>query len=337
MRSSKGGLLSLKSSIVYLMILMIGLVSLVTGIRVAIHAQGTPQFAYTGSADCPGPPNGFNPSNASASELQFYGFPIRPTGDATAVNSWLQLVQGAQHRVCGSSAITSNIHHHILSENKGVQPLTTDVQSPNWAGYDVNGGNNFDLAQGQWTVPRYNGSQSPAGSTASIWVGIGGVNGNHLWQVGTDQDPTNGYQAWYEALPSPPQRFNITISPGDTVFAYVDYNKTSAGRSFGYVKDNGFYTSTGESFTPDRSTAEWIVERDTCSNGFFTPLADFGSAKVTLAYAHQTGQSSNHTIAGYPNTRFTMSEWPSTYASVSGLGSGGNNFVSTWQGNGPGC
>jgi len=67
----------------------------------AVLADG--HFAYTGSPLCPSPLATFDPINATSAELQFYGLPFRPHGNAQALAQWTDMVRHAKHRVCGST------------------------------------------------------------------------------------------------------------------------------------------------------------------------------------------------------------------------------------------
>jgi hypothetical protein len=166
--------------------------------------------------------------------------------------------------------------------------------SSNWSGYDVtaNAGA-VTSVRGSWTVPSVSGIGS---STSSAWVGIDGANSSSVEQIGTESDMTDGtpnYYAWYEMYPKASVTISsITINPGDTVSASVNYVKTSNGKAtFTLTLTDGSksYSTTQTIANPSRSSAEWVVEAPSYVN--VLPLANFGAVTFTNAQATISGQS----------------------------------------------
>ena len=112
------------------------------------------------------------------------------------------------------------------------------------------------------------------------WIGIDGFQNSTVEQVGTEADISGGqttYYAWYEMYPSDPVKISsITVHPGDTVSASVNYN--AANNTFTMTIADGSQTYTTLALpggNAQRSSAEWIVEAPW--SGGVLPLANFGS------------------------------------------------------------
>jgi len=129
-------------------------------------------------------------------------------------------------------------------------------------------------------------------------------------QIGTEQDVRNGtpvYSAWWEMYSSgigqPEQPISMTIEPGDSITASVQYITSGkyAGDFYLSIVDNtrtaadypnesfSTYESSSATQSPlaQRTSAEWIVEAPTVGYGV-AGLANFGSVTFTNAYAVMT-------------------------------------------------
>ena len=165
----------------------------------------------------------------------------------------------------------------------------TNASSTNWAGYAVSTtSGQVSSVNASWVEPTIVSCPTRA-QYAAFWVGIDGYTSSSVEQTGTDSDCSHGhavYYAWYEFYPSPSHRIStLTISPGDTIFASVTYNTTTA--KFTTVLSD---TTTGHSFstsaavrTAARSSAEWIAEAPSSLSGVL-PLADFGTVEFGQDY-----------------------------------------------------
>ncbi len=205
--------------------------------------------------------------------------------------------------------------------NNPLQKLFGDY-SLNWAGYYVSG-SGYSYANATWIVPKVSNETS---GYSSAWVGIGGINGSgNLIQAGTEQEclsdtttdgeakihgpvlaekPLSGgnksgsgsfsgctpvYYAWWEMYPvNTEQKIDtITISPGDTISAFVQ--QMSPGVWIINITDitTGQSFQTTENFYPDQTTAEAILERPLLclSECQLTALANFGSIRFSEAFA----------------------------------------------------
>ena len=180
----------------------------------------------------------------------------------------------------------------------------------NWAGYAAETSfsgpqsNSVTAVSGSWIVPAITPSANPAAnvpgqeSNCVVWVGIDGFNtkqfpNNTVEQVGTECYILNGavtYDGWIEMYPNGMFDNLLTVSPGDSVTASVQYNLPSYPNQFLLsLTDNtthqGFaYAESAVAGSPPlRSSAEWIVEAP--SEGSVLPLPTFGSTGFTGAQA----------------------------------------------------
>jgi hypothetical protein len=168
-----------------------------------------------------------------------------------------------------------------------VAATTYTAASSNWAGYAVETGG-VTGAAATWTVPAVT-----TDGYSSTWVGIGGIRGGSLLQVGTEQNLTPAgprYFLWWEALPQA-QRPVLEVSPGDTVHASV----RQAGSDLWRVRV--IDQTTGQRFTRlvryrlSRTSAEWVEEDPTQVGAGLLPLADFGSVTFQNATVSLDGRT----------------------------------------------
>jgi hypothetical protein len=170
--------------------------------------------------------------------------------------------------------------------------------SKNWGGYAAE--TNFSSPQsgtvtsvsGSWIVPAVtpsaNSSLAPL-SDCAVWVGIDGLDNSTVEQVGTESYIYNGvitYDAWYQMYPDS-SLITFTVSPGDSITANVTFGLPHHLNQFQLsLTDNtsGRYFTVYEPSTALRTSAEWIVEAPTASDGI-APLPTFGSVSFTNAQA----------------------------------------------------
>lgn len=88
----------------------------------------------------------------------------------------------------------------------------------------------------------------------------------------------------------------------------VDYNYNVGGKAYVWMYNyyNGQYWSTTKSFVPDRSTAEWIVERPGCgtiTNPKNYALAPIGTVYWSSTYAASTSYDNDivHVLTYFSN------------------------------------
>jgi Peptidase A4 family len=163
---------------------------------------------------------------------------------------------------------------HIVKPGLGVNAN----QSSNWFGYNQGtleqGGKQFHSITGDWTVPAVSQHRAGKSAASSDWIGIGGgcvdahctVGDNTLIQTGTEQDVSGSgvrsYSAWYELIPAPSLRINMTVRAGDHMHAQI--SETVSGSNVWKItlKDvtrNETFTTTVP-YSSTHATAEWIEE-----------------------------------------------------------------------------
>ena len=205
-------------------------------------------------------------------------------------------------------------------------PAPNPTTSSNWSGYAVETATTtissyaVTSVNGSWTVPTVS---STGNGYSAVWVGIDGYNSSTVEQIGTEQDASDGYSAWYEMYPNGSVPINMTIKPGDAISASVNYlvgsnqfslliKDVTEGESYTTTQtlaSNGRFGGTSQA---QRSSAEWIVERASSGNGVL-PLANFGSVTFTGASATlvQGRGAAATTITGPIDAK-----WPSSWSAV---------------------
>jgi hypothetical protein len=256
------------------------------------------------------------------------------------------MIQHAKQRVCNQPVESDLVITHS-QQHLSVSPASPYYQaSPNWAGYEAYG-RGFDVASGSWIVPCYVSSNSPSGSSATQWVGIGF---NSIWQAGTTSYPSQGYRFWYETVPDILGHhgawwYGPPVSCGNWVAIYVDYNYTSSNQSYVYMSNytKNQYASKTVNFPPDEQTAEWIDERSACminGNPVYSQLADFQSTNWLTGKAQSIyiDNNNSHYIGYFQNLAFLMgnnSDGSGQGLAFPGaLSSDGSSFTDSWYANG---
>ena len=208
---------------------------------------------------------------------------------------------------------------------------STSTTSSNWSGYVAETSlsnpqsDSVSAVSGTWTVPTATGTGT---EYSSVWVGIDGYNSSSVEQLGTDSDVVNGvaqYYVWYEMYPQASNNVtSMTISPGDTITASVQYLTTGshAGQFELSIADT---SNANDSFTTyqsgsglQRSSAEWIVEAPSSSSGIL-PLANFGSVTFTNASATINGTTGPINSSSWQSASINMASGSTTEASTSAL------------------
>ena len=260
------------------------------------------------------------------------------TGLATSLASGPAAADGHRAEV-GSAGPAVGITQGPLIAN-GSSQLT----SRNWDGYltyDAAGTTDFDSVVATWVQPTVTCEAS--GAWTIFWVGLDGWFDNTVEQGGSsaecgavDAPPT--YTLWWEMYPTVAVTTVLAIDAGDTIRASVGFATATSVFTI-TVKD----LTTGHSFTRheacapglvcSRSSADVVAEDvgHFGSGGFF-PLADYG----TVGFAHVSvtdvaGDPGPIGAASWENGAVTERSGGTTYASVSGLKSGGSAFSAVWH------
>jgi hypothetical protein len=172
--------------------------------------------------------------------------------------------------------------------------------SQNWAGYVVQSkkAQSFSTVSGNWTEPTVSASSGQGAS--AFWVGLGGASAHSaaLEQVGTSADVVNGqsqYYAWYELVPAPETKLNMTIRPGDHIASRVTVHGTKVTVSLADETTGHSASKTLHMSNPDTSSAEWIAEAPSAvtpgGGTQILPLANFGKVTFTNASATAAGHT----------------------------------------------
>lgn len=227
------------------------------------------------------PPAGFDPLDASVSELAHYGIPPEPSGPGQA--TWradmarLHFVGAPlRMRVVGAEAASSLPDY-----------------SDHWAGYVAYGGP-FRTAASTWVEPAVRRSKCPR-SSLTIWAGIGGYASPSLAQDGTavGTPGISSHQAWWELTPAGMVPVPLYATVGARFTAEVHY--LGSGR-FSFFMEND---KTGAAWAgTERSTngatletAEAIVERPclarcAAADAKYADLSNFGRLEFLSARAN---------------------------------------------------
>lgn len=197
--------------------------------------------------------------------------------------------------------------------------------SHNWAGYVASSGN-YTFVSGSWTVPQPTNTGNV--SADATWVGIGGVTSSDLLQIGTQAIANSSgnisYQAWYEMLPANSKAISITVSPGDSITAYI--SQQPGGQWFLNLRDNtnGQNFQVLVSYNSSLSSAEWIEEMPSSGNSFF-PLDNFGTVQFTGGQVIQNGTAMDISQTG-ANSVTMINNSGQSLTAVSALNADGASF-----------
>ena len=148
-------------------------------------------------------------------------------------------------------------------------------------------------------TPTSNGATTSADAT---WIGIGGITTSDLVQIGTDDTVSATGQvssaAFYEMLPNSAITISsMHISSGDTIQAAV--NQTTTGEwnlSITDITSNQTF-SINVSYASSLSSAEWIEEDPSNTQGNLLPLDNFGTIDFTQVSTLDNGVAQNLTEA----------------------------------------
>ncbi len=225
----------------------------------------------------------------------------------------------------------------VLGATVAAAATGPEAASANWAGY-VATGQNFSRVSGTWVQP----SVDPSGGDgdSAFWVGLGGSGNSDsqpgsLEQLGTQANVSGGqtsYYAWYELLPSPPVKINVPIKPGDHVNASVAVSGSSATMSLTNQTTGQSFSQTFQVSNIDTSSAEWIAEAPSASDGQgdLTPvsLSDFGTVNFSSASATAGGHTGTISDSSWTSQPIALTSNGDS-AQASSLSSDGSSFSVT--------
>jgi len=207
---------------------------------------------------------------------------------------------------------------------------TTGYTSTNWSGYLATNAH-FTSVSGAWRAPSPTGNGSSTTADSS-WIGIGGVTSGDLIQVGTDNIVTSSgvvhTEAFYEMLPDVSQTVpGLTVGAGDSITASI--TETSPGQWNIIISDltSGQTYNSTVTYTSSYSSAEWIEEDPSFSNGHLVPFDNFGSVVFNSG---STVAGSSLTIAGAGGLPITLvNNSHQAIATPSALTADGGGFTVT--------
>jgi Peptidase A4 family len=260
------------------------------------------------------------------------------------VNTRAELRAVLEHVLAGWRPANRAVSRH---EARGTG--LTQMLSLNWSGYaDTKPkGSSYSGVAGKWTEPKITRCKASVQSAALFWVGIDGLNSNHVEQDGSLAEcPGHGstrplYGTWWEMYPKALTIEGMNVKPGDMISASV----TRKGTSYTFkvtdstTKRNSFSRAKtcAASSCKDRS-AEWIAERPI----FVTPkgkklssLPNFGT--WMLASAAAKAGSKSGTIKTFPGDEVIMLNNPQrrkVLALPGALNRSGDSFKDTWKASG---
>lgn len=258
------------------------------------------------------PPKGFDPSKATNTQLEEYGFPSRPSSPA-ALARW-SAEMGSWRAATRPPPFLAETH---TSSNA--------TYSSNWSGYAVTGGpGTYTHAEAWYSEPSYYSSVCTT-NAESTWAGIGGFpSTSALGQNGTAHGvPGLGdHQAWWEIVPG----YNMMAV---NFYGHPGYLFDASTRWLGngyrfYYYDNWSASSIAfdvSSSTYSGNSAEVVAERPTI-NGTLSNLSNFGTITFIASQANGFYFNSFST-----NTRYGLHMVDSSYRDMADpgpIGSGGS-------------
>jgi len=211
--------------------------------------------------------------------------------------------------------------------------------SRNWSGYAVE----TNLARpksgvvtdvkGSWIVTTVTPTP-PYSAYSASWIGIDGYSSGTVEQIGTETDWVNGnavYSAWYEMYPKWSVSItSVPVKPGDWVTAEVVYtSKKAFALTLTNVTTGKSFTTTQNSGSAKRSSAEWIVEAPW--SGGTLPLANFGVVPFTGCKARINNLTGTISDPHWQSDPLTMVNGSKTLAWPSLLSTDGSAFSMTWM------
>jgi hypothetical protein len=255
-----------------------------------------------------GPPEGFDPLNASDQDLDYYGFPPRPNQITVprAFANWQKAMKASKRRLKPVLEVTRNVAGPAkLKAGRTAPTGGPAASSSNWSGY-VNtngvtsyGDSSFYYVMGEYVVPVARQAYSNCDGSwnySVTWVGIDGWTSSDVLQAGSEADAycsggttSTNYSAWYEWYPNGWTRISsLPISPGDDLFVEVWSTSSTSGEAYLLNYNTNQYVMISFAAPPGTKlvgdSAEWIVERPGVNGGLST-LANYISDYFSNAYA----------------------------------------------------
>jgi hypothetical protein len=222
--------------------------------------------------------------------------------------------------------------HPVAGTSKRIKALT-QLQSNNWSGYADNntGGTTYTSVVGNWYEPSVTCTSTT--SLAAFWVGIDGLTSGSVEQDGSLAECSGGtayYYTWWEMYPTNAvQIVGTTLKPGQHIRASVVRSGTK------YTLQVTDSTASADSFTKtetcsscQNSSAEWIAEAPSGSNGIY-PLSDFHT--WTLGSSSVKSGSKSGVISTFSDDEITMVDGSGNVEAQPSALTGGDAFKVAWK------
>jgi hypothetical protein len=278
-----------------------------------------------GTTSIAAPPSDFNPLAASDADLEYHGFPPRPSESLNPKGyaTWKSAMLASKTRIVPQLQMTNVVHGPAKAKAGAGAPKagSNSLSFYNWSGYlNYNGVGSYGTSSyyfvySDFIVPpaaQAFGACTGGWDWESSWVGIDGYGSPDVLQAGIEADAycsgttkSTYYSPWYEWYPNYETRItNLAIAPGDDYFVEVWSTSSTAGHA--YLLNRNTNTAVSISFAAPAGThlignvAEWVVERPTVGGTFATLtnyLADpfWSSFAETFGYAVVDPSSSTTT------------------------------------------
>ena len=240
-------------------------------------------------------PEGFNPVEASDTELSLYGFPPRPDSvlQPKAFASWSKAMVHSKTKVMPVLEQTHIFHGPATNLTPPKVSETTSTPSSTWSGDGLtfraatsyNSTSTYYYIYSDYVVPvaeQASGVCTGGWEYSSSWVGIDGYGTSDVLQAGTESDAycsgstkSTYYSPWYEWYPYGEVRVtSVPVTPGDDIFVEVWHTSSTQGYAYLVNMNTNQYFDIGFTAYPGHplvgNSAEWVVERPGVSGGIAT-------------------------------------------------------------------
>lgn len=246
------------------------------------------------------PPAGFNPTSASASQLQEYSFPARPSG-GEALILWLKamsmpLLDESAHMSLVLTPLSQVANGEPGNQASGTQNTYTNM---NWGGFDAKGSSTtYSGAQGYFNVPAVTNTTACSVPYFSIWSGIGGGIGSSsliqsglIYNLNGVTDPTSA--DWSSFIEFFYGSGSVNHGPTDLIaLAGKSWNVNTADTMLTQTTYTTSNRGTGNFYLEDASTGQYASYSVTNINAYYD-----GSTAETIQEGH----------SGYPFDAGTVS------------------------------
>jgi Peptidase A4 family len=259
----------------------------------AVARSGADEVNLTRAATNCGDGTSYLPTSGQAMTAADYaalGLPVPPTGSPLTRPGTRWVVPRCAHLPAGQHPGGPAVRSALtVSPQVGIRSAASAQMgaSPNWTGFQSNGGGPYNDAFTEWTIP--SSFPTPPGDTyESSWAGIGSgaSDKNALFQAGTETNVNTGdgvsNYAWWEFYPANAQQVvNLSISSGSVDYAEVSHTGYGQGLAQVCTEPPGQSSFTciaigvswGTAYAIGSSQFECIAER-TDVGGVYPRLTD---------------------------------------------------------------